>query len=576
MMKILRCLLFVFLICAVQAQEPQSNREGAIMGRVVASDGQPLTSVSVMAFAIGKASAVWSTQPTSCDAEGNFKVAGLAHGVYRLQAFAPGYVSAFDQSRKYRVGETVTLLMLRGGVITGRVTDEFGEPVVGVRVAAERARDSEGNPGNGLSLNAMNSTRLTDDRGVYRIFGLEPGSYVVGVIGSGWMPSRGGQGRRGVPSYSPSSPRASAAEINLHAGEEVTGVDIRFRAGRGRSISGTISGDTQGEGVYSGISVMLFSATDKSLAGMAPIMDKETFTLGGVDDGEYEITAIRSNESMDFSFAAPRRVSVKGADLSGIELKLLKLGSISGRLVIETKGGPPQGSSKTEATCKPSEQFTVDEVLIDAQRDERTHSFLFSSVPAMQVGLSLGSATPERDGGFALKNLEAGRYWINPGLPDDSWYVRAITQTTTASPKPVDLARAGLTIKQGEKLSGVEIRIGVGAASLSGKIVPASEGAPPKRLRLFLVPAEADAADDLLRYAETNIQNDGSFEFKHFAPGKYLLHTRPLTDKAGGDDPARLIARDATERAKLRREAAAAKREIDLQSCQRVKDYVIR
>jgi hypothetical protein len=583
-MKALACLLFISLVWAARAQEQESRREGVITGRVVAADGQPLTGLRVMAVAVGKASAIWTPpQPITCDAEGNFKVTGLAHGVYKLIAMAPGYITAPNQSRNYRIGENVTLLLVKGGVITGRVTDEFGEPMIGVRVSAESLRDSEGQTVNGAgSLNAGDASRLTDDRGVYRLFGLEAGAYMVGINGSGPMFANPGRGRREPPTYSPSSPRASAAEVNLRGSEEVAGVDIRARAARGRSISGTISGDTQGEGLFNGVSVMLYSAADKSLAGSTVVVNSQSFSLHGVDDGEYLLGAVRFNESMEFSYSAPRRVTVKGADLRGIDLKLLKLGSISGRVVIDALESATNAPSKPESACKSAEQFTVEEVLIEAKRDERTPTSLLSEMISIQPGVTVDAAAPEKDGGFTLKSLDAGRHWIIPELPDETWYVRAMTQTTSASPKPIDLARQGVTIKQGEKLSGVEIRIAPDAASLGGKIVPAREAAskegpqPPKRLRVYLVPAETTATDDLLRYAETAVQSDGSFEFKHIAPGKYLLHGRQLADKVGNDDPNRPAAWDTTERAKLRREAEAAKNEIDLKPCQRVKDQVLR
>src|SRR5262249_22644189 len=115
------------------------------------------------------------------------------------------------------------------------------------------------------------------------------------------------------------------------------------------------------------------------------------------------------------------------------------------------------------------------------------------------------------------------------------------------------------------------------AARLSGRVIPSKEGAKlPSRLRVHLIPAEASSADDVLRYAETAVQNDGSFEFKHLAPGKYLFYARQMADKPGNDDPARPVAWDATERAKLRREAEAAKNEVELKPCQRAKDHVVR
>jgi len=556
-MKRLAIPLAALLSISAFAQEGQPKREGAISGRVVADDGQPMGGVQVIAVSVGKQQITGATQMTNCDADGNFKVTGLSSGVYSLLARAPGYVSVQDQSRKYRIGESVIIRMARGGVITGRVTDQFGESMVGVRVSADRVRDSEGEPDRSASaMNEMNSLRMTDDRGIYRIYGLEPGAYVVGVNGASPIFAGLGQTSREPPTYHPSSPRGAAVEINLRGAEEVSGVDIRARGGRGRAISGTVSGETQGEGLINSVIVTLVGAADKHLAGMATLIGGQNFSLRGVEDGEYELVAMRFSESMDFALSAPRRVTMRSADINGVELKLMKLGSVSGRVVIEAP----------KAECKIAGQFKVGEALIELKREDRTPGvFAFGLFP-MEAGMSLGAATPEKDGGFTVKNLEAGRYRINTDLPDENWYVRAITQAAT--PKPIDIARAGATLKQGEKISGIEMIIAQGAASLSGRVVPAREGAQlPKRLRVHLIPAETTAADDLLRYAEAPVRGDGSFEFKHVAPGKYLLHTRQAVEKEANDEQARPLAWDPVERAKLRREAAAAKNEIELKVC---------
>ena len=565
-MKRLAIPLTALLFISTFAQEARPKREGLISGRVVADDGQPMGGAQVAAVGVGKSPLTAATQTTNCDSDGNFKVTGLSHGVYSIVARAPGYVSVQDQSRKHRIGENVIIRMVRGGVITGRVTDEFGEPMVGVRVSADRVRDSEGEPDTGVSsMNEMYSSQMTDDRGVYRIYGLEAGAYVVGVNVASSVFAALGQPSREPPTYHPSSPRGAAVEINLRGAEEVAGVDIRARGGRGRSISGTVSGETQGDGLINSVVISLVGAADNRLAGVATLIGAQNFSLRGVEDGEYELSAMRFSESMNFALSAPRRVVVRGADLSGIELKLLKLGSVSGRAVIEAPN----------AECKTAHQFKVEEALIELKRDDKTPGVFASGLFPSETGVSLGSATPDKDGGFNAKNLEAGRYRIGADLPDENWYIRAITQA--ASPKPLDVSRAGVTLKQGEKLSGFEMIIAQGAASLSGKVVPSHEGAQlPKRLRVHLIPAETDSADDLLRYAEAPVRGGGSFEFKHIAPGKYLLQTRQAPEKEANDAPARPLAWDAVERAKLRREAAAAKNEIELKVCERVKDHVLR
>ena len=115
------------------------------------------------------------------------------------------------------------------------------------------------------------------------------------------------------------------------------------------------------------------------------------------------------------------------------------------------------------------------------------------------------------------------------------------------------------------------------AAALRGRVVPAKDGMKlPTRLRAHLVPAETSSADDLLRYAETAIRNDGSFEFKHIAPGKYLLYARQASEKEVNSNRSRPLEWDEIERAKLRREATAAKNEVELKVCERVKDHVLR
>jgi hypothetical protein len=559
LIKFLAIPLAALLVASAFAQESQPKREGAISGRIVADDGQPMGGALVMVLRVGKQQTTGLTQMVNSDADGNFKVTGLLSGVYSLMARAPGYVSIQDPSRKYRIGESVIIQMSRGGVITGRVTDEFGEPMVGVRVSVNHIRDSEGQPDRGAwAMNDMASSRMTDDRGVYRIYGLEAGVYIVGVNGP--IP---GRTSREPPTYHPSSPRGAAVEINLRGAEEVSGVDIRARGGRGRAISGTVSGETQGEEPLHDVIVRLVGVADKQVVGMTGLIDGKNFSLRGVDDGEYELVATRSGQIADFALSAPKRVAVRGSDVNGADLKLMKPGSVSGRVVIEAPAGE----------CKNADRFKVEEILIGLKREDKAPGVFAPEIFQDGDALSLGSAAPEKDGGFTVICLEAGRYRMETDLPDENWYVRAITQAAT--PKPVDVSRAGLSLKQGEKITGVEMIISRGAASLSGRVVPDREGSQlPKRLRAYLIPAEAVAADDLLRYAEAPVRG-GSFEFKHIAPGKYLLYTRQVSEKEASDDHARPLAWDAAERAKLRREATAARNEIELKVCERVKDHVL-
>jgi hypothetical protein len=77
--------------------------------------------------------------------------------------------------------------MIKGGVITGKVVTADNDPVVAVRVRALRIRDLNGRRPARLELSP---DRLTDDRGIYRIFGLLPGTYLVYAGGRGLLRDR--------------------------------------------------------------------------------------------------------------------------------------------------------------------------------------------------------------------------------------------------------------------------------------------------------------------------------------------------------------------------------------------------
>jgi carboxypeptidase family protein len=553
---------------------PNARRDGVITGRVVNDAGRPVAGAPILVIKSG-VKITSGMQTSTADDEGNFKATGLGPGSYMIYANVPGYVIARAGSERdyHRPGASVTINLVKGGVITGRVTDSYGEPMVGVCAQAFKVRELEGGQKYLGELRESNG-RLTDDRGVYRLYGLEPGVYVVGVTNDQSGMSGGGYPGREAMTWHPSSPRATAAEITVRGGEEIAGIDIRHREERGHMISGTVLGDAAPDPMSDGIIVMLTSGPDRQSVGATWLYGTKGFAMFGAPDGEYEVVALKvSRTQTDFGNSAPRRVVVKGADVSGIELRIAPPASVSGRVKVEAGAA---GKSPCEDGAQA--RATVDDVLLSAAPEDESQPSLLAIAPYFRyLGGAMGGA-PDEKGEFTLRGLAAGRFRIKADLPDDGWYVRAITQPAPgAGKKPVDASLNGIAVKAGEKLSGVEVVIAEGAASLNGRVVPAKEASKlPSRLRVHLIPAEVSAADDVLRYAETAVGADGGFGFKHIAPGKYLLHTRQASEKEANNDRSRPLAWDAVERAKLRREAAAAKNEIELKACDRGKDYVLR
>src|SRR5258708_2290194 len=160
-------LLLCMTSAAQQASDPSSQSKspvsGAITGRVINEAGQPLSGTSISVAPIGGA----QSQRTSTDAEGNFKAQTLDPGAYRVFASSPGYVtqSPADPNNPvtyYRPGDSVTLTLIKGGVIAGFVTNNSAEPLVSAPVRAFRIRDAAGKP---IQAGVQTRDRVTDDRG---------------------------------------------------------------------------------------------------------------------------------------------------------------------------------------------------------------------------------------------------------------------------------------------------------------------------------------------------------------------------------------------------------------------------
>lgn len=555
-----------------------ARAKGSITGRVVSDEGQPLVGVTVAAFTPSRPG---PPHNTVSDANGKFTLNDLDSAAYNLSVSAPGYVSeseqGIDSSERdyYRTGDSVTLRMLKGGVITGTVTNASGEPLVGVHINILRVHTLDGRlVSNGREGFFGSTQRQTDDRGVYRIYGLRPGSYIVSAGGKGlnWFEPTAFDAD--APTYYPSSTRDTAAEVTVQPGQETTNIDIRYRAEQGHTISGTIVGgisseQTAGSG---GVSVSLNYADTNMVAAFAFVQNNagtRSFAFDGVADGDYDVMAETYSARESGNAALPTRVNVRGADVTGIKLALAPLASINGRLIIEAA---KETASKTE--CQTRRPTLPEEIVIFARRDEPA-----AATPKQQQTraplFSTSQSTPDNKGEFTLRNLNSGRYRLNIRLPGDDLYIRSITQMG-APPNPrqaTDNTPNIINLKMGDRLNNLHITVANGAAALSGRVA-LSEGATlPAGMRIYLVPAERERIDDVLRYVESPLRSDGTFMFKNLAPGRYLtVVARPDSDKEAAS---RLFDKDAAARAKLRLEAERQKNAVELQPCQYLESFTL-
>jgi hypothetical protein len=607
-----------WLLFAVKAQMPNAAvNYGGLTGRVIGEDG-PVPFATVIVTIVGGRGQGNGSHTVITDAEGNFKVDGVRAAALQIQVNAPGYVqesaavsvpgvepnapAEVVTQTYYRIGDDVTIWLVKGGVITGRVLDPAGDPVIGVRVSAQPTSVTVANLAAALSTMANNEAQ-TDDRGMYRIFGLPAGTYVVvantgamggggfgGGLGAGFGGGRGGPQRNpfasAAPVYYPSGNRAAAAEITVNSGGETSGIDIQYRSMRGFAISGTIADATPDpnlgrgrDGAFTVVTLthkasgQLINTTFLGPRGgpsgrRGPTTGiATTFSILGVADGEYEVTAQR-NSGGDMEAAMPVRVLVSGNDVTGLALTLKPLASVRAQLQLESVG-----------KCAAPRPVVLEEQVFALRADTATAAkspLVFAPAPI---------SVPSRAGELNFRGLAAGRYRLNAQLLDERLFIRSITApTSSASAKPLpapkvapkalslsDLSRSGVMLKAGERLGSVVVAIAEGAAALDGKVMRVGAGVATAPGRIYLIPAEREQAENVLRYAETQIGPDGAFRFRNLAPGKYWILTQAVPKDAQPSEVP--LAWDAATRLRLRRLAEGANQMIELQACQRLGKY---
>jgi hypothetical protein len=354
----LACILVVralLVVAAVQVQQPPSSSPptGLILGRVVdAGTGRPVAGAIVSLLGPGSPRALTS-------GSGQFVFRKLPKGRFNLVASKPGYVDgaygrqqpggaqrSIEVADAQPVGD-VTIMMWRHAAISGTVTDEAGEPLVGVTVRLFQRRYSAGHR-RFLSAGLVN----TDDRGMYRFAQLAPGEYVAAfvshevsvppeVVDLVRMPQSpsdtkaqdimrerfsiglfsmqsvqvGSTARQietsaPVPPISddaaapvyvyptlfyPNAPSAArAAVITVQAGQEREAIDLSLHPVRASRVSGSVIGP---EGPASDLGVHLVSAAEDDIQELEPgaaMTDANgTFTLAAVSAGQYVIKAAR-------------------------------------------------------------------------------------------------------------------------------------------------------------------------------------------------------------------------------------------------------------------------------------------
>lgn len=264
------------------------------------------------------------------------------------------------------------------GTLTGRVFDEHGEPVQGARVEILQLR-YEGGRRRLVPAGAI--SRVTDDLGEYRLYGLRPGQYIVsaevGALGAADLP---GYARTFFPG---SAAPAQAQFVSIGAFPDVFGIDFALERAPTARVAGRF---LNANGEPGGGTLMLMtsqrSASAVSVSVGARIFPGGAFEFPNVPPGDYVIQAYRgrANSWAEGDFGA-LRVAVTDSDVVGLVLQASTGSFIRGRISFDTYLGSTQPStSAIEITPIPVDADLSPPNNHASAKIERDWSFLIEGI----------------------------------------------------------------------------------------------------------------------------------------------------------------------------------------------------
>ena len=355
----MKCAWLILSVCeAVYGQQQvsvASAPKGSIEGQVVnAKTGTPLkkTSIRLNMVMIGNTAGTAAGQQrpvvrtADTDEQGRFSFAGLDPGKYRLAAERQGFLRQSYGERRFSGGGTPVLVgdgqsvkdvlfrLNPQAVITGKVLDEDGDPLPNVQVRAMRYMYAGGRR-QWMQVGGGN----TSDIGEYRLPDLQPGRYLVStdprnlgrnVVIQPDEPLPQTPDMNYAATYYPSTTNAATAiPIDVGAGGEIRGIDVRVVKTRVWRVRGKVNGPG-GERGRGAIQVALTPAegpANNRLAGTARPPDGN-FEIRNVPSGSYLMHA--TSQAGGQVYAAVLPVQITGNHVDGLTLNLASGGDLQG------------------------------------------------------------------------------------------------------------------------------------------------------------------------------------------------------------------------------------------------------
>jgi hypothetical protein len=444
------------------------------------------------------------------DQDGNYKIASIPVGNYNVSPRSAEYVlteNGEPAAPRYvaitrgEALEGINFEMLRGGVITGRITNSDNKPMIEglvnlIRVDPEAA---------GQGSNSIPSSRLggrTDDRGIYRMYGLPPGHYKVAA---GW-PLTVQATLTGSPAYRrvyyPDATDESKAEtINLAEGAEASHVDINVGSViETVAISGRIVDDATGQPIPNlnyGLTGYAGTRPAGSVSQAGTTNGRGEFNLDNIPAGRYAILVpphlvpIGAPPPPFYGDLTP--FDVAGENVTGLEIRLHATLDVSGVVAFEGINNPSVLAQMPQLSVR---------------------------VNSLKIGspISFQSSMIDSDWTFAVSGLRPGEIYFSVG---PSPIVLVPFQIKRIERDGVEQTR-NIELKAGEHLTGIRLVLVFGTSTVRG-LVKFENGTPPRNARVIarLWPSVRTQSRDPV--AAAFVDPRGSFLIQHVPAGNYTL-----------------------------------------------------
>jgi len=515
-----------------------------ISGRVVAADtGRPLRRARVVIGGNGRPRA------TSTDEQGRYRVTALPAGSYTIIATKSGYVDgAFGQRRTTGTGTaveltdgqqaaTIDIRLSRGGVVTGRVLDEEGEPLARAVVSVLRQQYVRGQK----QLTPAGADQ-SDDRGVYRVFGLPPGDYFVSASAGGIeqvvREAIGGAG--GIqqseasgyaPTYYPGVTSATdATRLKVAPAQEISGVDFQIQVVPFATVKGMVVGGGATvvlipEETSGGASLGAFGGAFAALAGRAgpgrggpgifgggmraATRPDGSFSIPNVTPGKYTIVARADGGPNGSSRTAVQSLIVAGEEVS-VALTPTPGVQLAGTITLEAAGAPPS----------------------DGLTGFRVTPVALGAAAAAVGGRGGRPGDPGQAGQFTINDVAPGMYVLRASAPR-GWAMKTVYLDGR------EITDQGIEVKS-ENVTGLNVIFTDKISSLKGIVRDARSNAAGD-VTVIVFPADERLwLPESRQIVAARTDSAGSYHLSPVPPGEYLVVAVEEVDQGEWFDPSYL------------------------------------